>query len=97
MDRLQSMQIFARVVEMHSFTRAADSLVLPKSRVTRAVKDLEKFLGARLLQRTTRHISLTPEGTLYYDHCRRLLAEIEAVESSFPGAPGGRAGDCAST
>jgi LysR family transcriptional regulator for bpeEF and oprC len=88
MDRLQSMQIFARVVEMHSFTRAADSLVLPKSRVTRAVKDLEKFLGARLLQRTTRHISLTPEGTLYYDHCRRLLAEIEAVESSFPGSAG---------
>ncbi|KPV35893.1 transcriptional regulator, partial [Variovorax paradoxus] len=88
MDRLQSMQIFARVVEMHSFTRAADSLVLPKSRVTRAVKDLEKLLGARLLQRTTRHISLTPEGTLYYDHCRRLLAEIEAVESSFPGSAG---------
>ena len=47
MDRLQSMQIFARVVEMHSFTRAADSLFLPKSRVTRAVKDLEKFLGTR--------------------------------------------------
>lgn len=88
MDRLQSMQIFARVVEMHSFTRAADSLSLPSSRVTRAVKDLEAFLGVRLMQRTTRHISLTPDGTLYYDHCRRLLADIEAVESNFPGSAG---------
>lgn len=88
MDRLKSMQIFTRVVEMHSFTKAAESLALPSSRVTRAVKDLEGFLGVRLLQRTTRHISLTAEGTLYYDHCRRLLADIEAVESSFPGSAG---------
>lgn len=88
MNRLQSMQIFARVVEMHSFTRAADSLSLPPSRITRAVKDLETFLGVRLLQRTTRHISLTPDGTVYFDHCRRLLADIEAVESSFPGSAG---------
>ncbi|MDY0746763.1 LysR family transcriptional regulator [Paucibacter sp. R3-3] len=88
MDRLKSMQIFARVVEMHSFGRAAESLSLPPSRVTRAVKELEAFLGVRLLQRTTRHISLTPDGTLYYDHCRRLLAEIEAVESGFPGSAG---------
>lgn len=87
-DRLKSMQIFARVVEMHSFTRAADSLSLPSSRVTRAVKDLEAFLGVRLMQRTTRHLSLTPDGTLYYDHCRRLLADIEAVESGFPGSAG---------
>ncbi len=88
MDRLESMQIFARVVEMHSFGRAAESLSLPPSRVTRAVKELEAFLGVRLLQRTTRHISLTADGTLYYDDCRRLLAEIEAVESGFPGSAG---------
>ncbi|MGO6819719.1 LysR substrate-binding domain-containing protein [Rhizobium brockwellii] len=85
MDRLQSMQIFSRVVEMHSFTRAADSLSLPPSRVTRAVKELEAVLGVCLIRRTTRHISLTSEGSHYYDHCRRLLADIEAVESSFPG------------
>ncbi|ORE40492.1 LysR family transcriptional regulator [Pseudomonas aeruginosa] len=88
MDRLQSMQIFVRVVEMHSFGRAADSLSLPPSRVTRAVKELEAFLGVCLLRRTTRHISLTPDGTLYYDHCRRLLADIEAVESGLPGSAG---------
>lgn len=88
MDRFQSMQIFARVVEMHSFSRAADSLTLPPSRVTRAVKELEAFLGVRLLQRTTRHISLTPDGTLYYDNCRKLLSDLEAVESAFPGSAG---------
>lgn len=88
MDRLQAMQIFARVVEMHGFGRAAESLSLPPSRVTRAVKDLESFLGVRLLQRTTRHISLTPDGTQYYDHCRRLLADLEAMESGFPGSAG---------
>jgi LysR family transcriptional regulator for bpeEF and oprC len=88
MDRLQAMQVFARVVEAHSFSKAADSLAMPASSVTRAIKDLETYLGVRLLQRTTRHISLTPDGGLYYDHCRRLLAEIEAVESSFPGSAG---------
>ncbi|UPG89984.1 LysR family transcriptional regulator [Luteibacter aegosomaticola] len=88
MDRLQSMQIYARVVEMQSFSRAAESLSLPPSRVTRAVKALEAFLGVRLLQRTTRHISLTPDGVLYYDNCRRLLADIEAVEAGFPGSAG---------
>ncbi|MFC4276711.1 LysR family transcriptional regulator [Achromobacter aloeverae] len=88
MDRLQAMQVFARVVEAHSFGKAATSLAIPPSSVTRAIKELETYLGVRLLQRTTRHISLTPDGSLYYDHCRRLLAEIEMVESSFPGSAG---------
>ncbi|NJA89400.1 LysR family transcriptional regulator [Rhodocyclus tenuis] len=88
MDRIQAMQVFARVVEAHSFGKAADSLAIPPSSVTRAIKELETYLGVRLLQRTTRHISLTPDGSLYYDHCRRLLAEIEMVESSFPGSAG---------
>jgi LysR family transcriptional regulator, regulator for bpeEF and oprC len=87
-DRLLSMQVFVRVVEMHSFSRAAESLSMPASRVTRAVKELESFLGVRLLQRTTRHISLTPDGTIYYAECKRLLADIEVVESSFPGRAG---------
>lgn len=88
MDRIQTMQVFARVVEANSFGKAADSLAIPPSSVTRAIKELETYLGVRLLQRTTRHISLTPDGSLYYDHCRRLLAEIEMVESSFPGSAG---------
>jgi len=88
MDRLQAMQVFARVVEAHSFTKAAESLDMPASSVTRVIKELEDYLGVRLLQRTTRHISLTPDGSVYYDQCRRLLADIEAVESSFPGSAG---------
>jgi LysR family transcriptional regulator for bpeEF and oprC len=88
MDRLQAMQIFTRVVEAHSFGKAAESLAIPPSSVTRAIKELETYLGVRLLQRTTRHISLTPDGSLYYEHCRRLLAELEAVEASFPGSAG---------
>lgn len=88
MDRLQAMQIFARVVEMHGFSKAAENLSIPPSTVTRAIKELENFLGVKLLQRTTRHLKLTPDGSLYYDHCRRLLAELEAVEASFPGSAG---------
>jgi LysR family transcriptional regulator for bpeEF and oprC len=86
MDRIQGMQVFARIVEANSFAKAADSLGMPASSVTRIIKELEQYLGVRLLQRTTRHISLTHDGSLYYEHCRRLLADIETVESSFPGS-----------
>lgn len=86
MDRLESMQMFARVVEVNSFNKAAESLSLPPSTVTRAVKELEGHLGVRLLQRTTRRLSLTPDGTIYYAHCRRLLDELSEVESSFAGS-----------
>jgi LysR family transcriptional regulator for bpeEF and oprC len=88
MDRLQAMRVFSRVVEVNSFIKAADSLDMPASSVTRAIKELEDHLGVRLLQRTTRHVGLTPDGSLYYDHCRRLLADLDAVESSFPGSTG---------
>lgn len=88
MDRLQTMQVFVRVVEAHSFGKAAASLAIPPSSVTRGIKELETYLGVRLLQRTTRHISLTADGRLYYEHCRRLLTDLEHVESSFPGRAG---------
>lgn len=88
MDRLESMQMFARVVEVNSFNKAAESLSLPPSTVTRAVKELEGHLGVRLLQRTTRRLSLTPDGSIYYAHCRRLLDELNEVESSFSGSAG---------
>src|SRR5690554_412420 len=82
------MQIFSRVVEMNGFSKAAENLSIPPSTATRAIKELENFLGVKLLQRTTRHLNLTPDGSLYYDHCRRFLAELEAVEASFPGING---------
>lgn len=88
MDRLQAMRVFSRVVEVNSFVKAADSLDMPASSVTRAIKELENYLGVGLLQRTTRQVGLTPDGSLYYDHCRRLLADLDAVESSFPGHAG---------
>ncbi|MDR6764853.1 DNA-binding transcriptional LysR family regulator [Acidovorax delafieldii] len=86
MDRFQSMQLFTRIVELGSFTRAAEDLQLPRASVTLAVQDLEKRLGTRLLQRTTRHVSTTPDGQAYYERCQRLLADLEEAESAFGSA-----------
>jgi LysR family transcriptional regulator for bpeEF and oprC len=88
LDRLQTMRVFTRIVEANSFGKAAATLGLPHSTVTRAIKELEAQLGVRLLQRTTRHLSLTPDGNFYFEHCRRLLAELDAVEAGFPGSDG---------
>lgn len=80
------MQIFSRVVESHSFAGAAKSLSIPRSTVSRSIQDLEAFLGVSLLQRTTRTLSLTPNGSLYYDHCQRILGEVERVEATLSGS-----------
>lgn len=83
MDRLQAMQVFTRVVEANSFSRAADNLGLPRTSVTTIIQNLEAHLGTRLLQRTTRRLNLTPDGAAYYERCLRILADIEETESSF--------------
>ena len=62
MDRLQAMHAFVRVVESGTFTKAADSLDMPKGTVTRLVQTLEKHLRTRLLNRTTRRVTVTPDG-----------------------------------
>lgn len=77
------MQVFTRVVDSNSFTRAADSLGLPRATVTTAVQNLENLLQVRLLNRTTRRISLTPDGAAYYERCARILADLEEAEASF--------------
>lgn len=82
MDRIQAMQIFTRVAEAGSFVRAAETLLLPSSTVTSTIKNLEKYLQVRLLNRTTRRVSLTPEGLQYLAQCREILALIEHSESS---------------
>lgn len=82
MDRLQAMQIFTRVAEAGSFVRAAETLSLPSSTVTSTIKNLEKYLQVRLLNRTTRRVSLTPEGVRYLAQCREILSLIEHAESS---------------
>ncbi|MFP9529171.1 LysR family transcriptional regulator [Pectobacterium brasiliense] len=81
MDRIQAMQIFIRVAEAGSFVRAAEALSLPASTVTSTIKSLEKYLQVRLLNRTTRRVSLTPEGLQYLSECREILSLIEHAES----------------
>jgi len=74
---LNEMAIFVHVVEAGSFTGAAKNLGLPKSTVSRKITQLEERLGVRLIQRTTRSLRLTDTGNAYYNHCARILSEIE--------------------
>ncbi|MDB5766033.1 MAG: bacterial regulatory helix-turn-helix, lysR family protein [Collimonas fungivorans] len=83
MDRIQTMEVFSRVAELGSFSRAAEQLNLPPATVTNAIQALEKHLGARLLQRTTRKVTLTDEGITYLERCTRLLAEFEDADTLF--------------
>ncbi|MDB5805857.1 MAG: transcriptional regulator, LysR family [Betaproteobacteria bacterium] len=83
MDRFESMHLFVRIVELGSFTKAAEDIGLPRATVTHAVQQLEKRLGTRLLQRTTRSVSITMDGEAFYQRCLRLLADLEDTESSF--------------
>ncbi|MBW6400770.1 LysR family transcriptional regulator [Roseomonas sp. HJA6] len=87
MDRIDLFRIFARVVESASFTRAADTLGLPRSSVSAAVQELEGRLGTRLLHRTTRRVAPTQDGAAFYDRCQRLIADVEEAEALFRQAP----------
>lgn len=87
MDRLRQMAVFARVAELESFTGAARSLGLPKASVSAAVQRLEARLGARLLHRTTRRVTLTQDGRVFHERCRDLLADAEEVEALFQERP----------
>jgi len=76
------MAVFARVVENNGFTAAARKLQVPKVRVSRAVAALERALGARLLERTTRRIALTAAGKSILAHCQRVALEVEAARAA---------------
>jgi DNA-binding transcriptional LysR family regulator len=80
MDRLSAMATFVKVVELGSLSGGARSMSLPLTSVSRQVNGLEEHLGARLLVRTTRRLSLTEEGRTYYDYAKRILSEVEEVE-----------------
>jgi DNA-binding transcriptional LysR family regulator len=82
MDRIAAMNAFARVVEAGTFTRAAATLNVPNSTVTRLIQALEEELKVRLLHRTTRSVTVTPEGAIYYERIVRLLAELADIEST---------------
>ena len=86
MDRLDVMRLFTRIVERHSFTAAAQDMEIPRSTATQAIKQLEARLGARLLQRTTRHVRPTLDGEAYYRRCVAILGEVEDADAAFSDA-----------
>ena len=90
MDKLKAMQAFVRIVEANSFSKAAETLALPRAALTATLKNLESYLGIQLLQRTTRRLSLTQDGAIYFQHCLDILGAVDTAEAIFrgPGALG---------
>jgi DNA-binding transcriptional LysR family regulator len=86
MDKFSAMRAFVRVVEAGTFTRAAESLDIPKSQMSRLIQSLEEELKTQLLNRTTRRVTVTAEGAAYYDRAVRLLDELEELESDLSRA-----------
>jgi len=86
MDKFSAMQAYVRVVEAGTFTKAADSMGLPKPTVTRLIQTLEKHLQTKLLNRTTRRVTVTADGAAYYDRAVRILGEMDELESSMSRA-----------
>jgi DNA-binding transcriptional LysR family regulator len=92
-DQLAAMRAFVRVVEAGSFTRAAMSLDTPKPTVTKLIQTLEQHLRTKLLNRTTRRVTVTPDGAAYYERTSRVLNDIDDIEASMTNAranPSGR-------
>lgn len=93
MDNLNALVVFARVAETRSFTAAAERLDLTSSAVSKAVSRLEQELGVRLLNRSTRVVTLTSDGAAFFEQCRQILAAVEEAERSVTlskGTPHGR-------
>ncbi|SDH94656.1 transcriptional regulator, LysR family [Paraburkholderia steynii] len=92
MNQIYAMRVFVRVAETQSFRRAAQQLKVSNALVTRSIATLEAHLHARLINRTTRNLSLTEAGTHYLEGCRGLLEELDHLEGSVAGTerePGG--------
>lgn len=85
MDKIKAMQTFVRIVEANSFSKAAETLNLPRAALTATLQKLEAYLGTQLLQRTTRRLSLTPEGAEYFHHCVAILKAVDTAELAFRG------------
>lgn len=93
MDQLAAMRAFVRVVEAGTFTRAADLLAIPKPTLTKQVQALEAHLRTKLLNRTTRRVTVTPDGAAYYERALALLNDLDELDSSMTlsqAAPRGR-------
>ena len=82
MDHLQAIRAFARVVETGGFNRAAESLQMPNATLSKSITALEKHLGVKLLERSTRRVSVSNDGAAYYERIRHLLTELDDVEAT---------------
>ncbi len=82
MDKLLAMTVFTRVVETGGLSRAAESLGIPKATATTLIQKLESALGVRLLNRTTRRVTVTPDGAAYYERCIPILGLVRETEES---------------
>jgi DNA-binding transcriptional LysR family regulator len=88
MDRMASMAVFTKVVGTGSFSAAARELQLSQASVTKQIKELEGWLGARLLNRTTRRLNLTEIGTGFYERSVRILEAVEEAKSAAGASDG---------
>src|ERR1700745_3714922 len=80
MDQLLALRVFVRIAESGAFSKAADSMNVPRATVTKLIQDLERHLGTKLLQRTTRRVNVTPEGAAYYESALRLLGDLDDMD-----------------
>ncbi len=82
MDQLLALRVFVRIADAGTFSRAADSLNMPRPTVTKLVQELEAHLDVKLLQRTTRRVTVTAEGIAYYERAVRLIDEVEDMDAA---------------
>lgn len=89
MELLYSMEVFVKLAEVGSFTKAADAMELSRPQATLAIQELEQNIGARLFHRTTRKVSLTAEGEAFYDRAKEILGNVATATTMFgsQGAP----------
>ncbi|WP_300040215.1 LysR family transcriptional regulator [uncultured Paracoccus sp.] len=93
MNQLLAMRTFVRLVETASFTRTADQLCIARSTASKLIADLERYLGVRLVERTTRKIGVTAEGLAYHDRIAGILADLDDADRAIRGSglkPAGR-------
>ncbi len=86
MDQILAIRTFVRVAEAGSFVKAADALNLPRSSVSKLVQDLEAHLGTKLVERTTRSVTMTTEGAVYHDRALKLLADLDDMDGTVAGS-----------
>ncbi|CAN7515846.1 LysR family transcriptional regulator [Rhizobacter sp. LjRoot28] len=88
MELLQSMEVFVKLAEVGSYTKAADAMQMSRPQATLVIQELERQIGARLLHRTTRKVTLTSEGEAFYDRAKDILGSVATATAMFGSAGG---------